>query len=544
MDYKNYKAIQVMKKSEKAEVIFAAVDGMDTPVVIKHLAETDAAVYRTIAKLHNPHIPKIYFIEEQKKVLYIAEEYIGGKALDVYLVDESPDDLQKLELMFQLCEALEVLHGCEPPVIHRDIKPSNILVTGDGVLKIIDFDAARQYKSEKNTGDTRLLGTIEYAAPEQFGYAQTDARSDIYSLGVVFSEIEWTKAAPFVKAWKRLVDKCTAFDPENRYKTVTEIKREVERCIGKVKHPKRFGTWISKWMKAGINSLETEEKTEDDVPVLGYDTGVLDFSIGELACVDATAATYQINANYSVSVYYEKFLGELIFEFPNLIDLKYCRDIIVKIKSEMGNLTMKLYDEKCNEFYELYTGRSKGAEEVMFRVSLDRKIKRIGFVADDNMLLDYSNVEAILYFLRFQFLKEETEDTTYYFNEMIPREHYSAKYTYLETGRLSVKYSDIYGELKLELPQPVDLSRCVAVTVWLKSRVGMVAVKLYDDVYDAYHPAEEFYDIIPSEHQERLFVPTSQKTVVGIGLMANDRRLKDYSDFEALFMCVIFHMKK
>ena len=544
MDYKNYKQIQVMKKSEKADVIFAAVDGMDTPVVIKHLAETGATVYRTIAKLHNPHIPKIYFIEEQENALYIAEEYIGGKALDVYLEEEAPNDLQKLELMVQLCEALEALHGCVPPVIHRDIKPSNILVTGDGVLKIIDFDAARQYKSEKNTGDTRLLGTIEYAAPEQFGYAQTDARSDIYSLGVVFNEIEWKKDAPFVKAWKHLVDKCTAFDPENRYKTVTEIKRELERCIGKAKHPNWFGAWISKCIKARKNPLETEEMTEYDAPVLGYDTGVRDFSIGQLACVDTTAATYHTNANYSVSVCYEKFHGELIFELPNLIDLRYCRDIIVKMKNEMGNMTIKLYDEKYNEFYELYTGRTKGAEEVLFRVSLDRKIKRIGFVADDNMLLDYSNVEAILYFLRFQFLTEETEDTTYYFNEMIPREHYSAKYTYMENGRLSVKYSEIYGEIKLELPQPVDLSRCVAVTVQLKSRVAMVAVKLYDDVYDAYHPAEEFYDIIPSEHQERLFVPTSKKLAVGIGLMANDRRLEDYSDFEATFTYITFHMKK
>jgi len=71
-----------------------------------------------------------------------------------------------------------------------------------------------------------------------------------------------------------------------------------------------------------------------------------------------------------------------------------------------------------------------------------------------------------------------------------------------------------------------------------------VAVKLYDDVYDAYHPAEEFYDIIPSEHQERLFVPTSEKLAVGIGLMANDRRLEDYSDFEATFTYITFHMKK
>ena len=111
--------------------------------------------------------------------------------------------------MLQLCEALEVLHGCNPSLIHRDIKPSNVLVNEEGILKIIDFDASRQYRKTKNTSDTRLLGTIEYAAPAQFGYAQTDFRSDIYSAGVVFSEIVIDEKSAFAKEWKRLVDKCT-----------------------------------------------------------------------------------------------------------------------------------------------------------------------------------------------------------------------------------------------------------------------------------------------------------------------------------------------
>ena len=233
MNYRNYKAIQTIKKSDRAEVIFAAVEGLDTPVVVKHLQEANSEIYRTVAKLKSPHIPKIYFVEEQEDALCIVEEYIDGRTLDVYLAEEVLTDIQKLELMVQLCEALEALHQCKPPVIHRDIKPSNILITTDGVLKIIDFDASRQYKEEKITGDTRILGTVEYAAPEQFGYAQTDVRSDIYSAGVVFTEIEIEKKASFAGAFKRLIDKCTSFDPENRYKDVSELKRDLEKCMRK-----------------------------------------------------------------------------------------------------------------------------------------------------------------------------------------------------------------------------------------------------------------------------------------------------------------------
>ena len=144
MDYRNYKTIQVMKKSEKAEVIFAAVDGLDMPVVVKHLQGANAEIYRTIAKIKSVHIPKTYFVEEQATELCIVEEYVDGRTLDVYLEEERLTDVQKLELGVQLCEALEALHQCSFPIIHRDIKPSNILITEDGDLKIVDFDASRQ----------------------------------------------------------------------------------------------------------------------------------------------------------------------------------------------------------------------------------------------------------------------------------------------------------------------------------------------------------------------------------------------------------------
>lgn len=243
MDYSNYKIIQAMKKSEKAEVLFAAVDGLDAPVVVKRLSEANPEIYRVISEIGNVHIPRIFDIREQDNKLLIVEEYIDGKTLDVYLSEVRLGDIQKLELMVQLCEALEALHGCNPPVIHRDIKPTNILINEEGILKIIDFDASRQYKGNKNTSDTRLLGTIEYAAPEQFGYAQTDFRSDIYSAGVVFSELKMEEKGVFFKDWKRLVDKCTSFDPENRYKDVAELKKDLQKCIRVAKQPGR-----KKWL--------------------------------------------------------------------------------------------------------------------------------------------------------------------------------------------------------------------------------------------------------------------------------------------------------
>lgn len=240
MEYMNYKIIQEIKKSERAEVLFAMVAGLEQPVVVKCLKEANPEIYREVAKLDSPHVPVIYQLEQQGDILCVVEEYIDGRMLSSYLEEENLTDVQKIELMIQLCDALEALHGCIPPVIHRDIKPSNILITVDRVLKIIDFDASRQYKEEKNSGDTRVLGTIEYAAPEQFGYSQTDFRSDIYSAGVVFNEINITKDAPFAKDWKRIVDKCTSFDPENRYKNVQELKKDLLKCIEKEKYGRKI----------------------------------------------------------------------------------------------------------------------------------------------------------------------------------------------------------------------------------------------------------------------------------------------------------------
>ena len=123
-----------------------------------------------------------------------------------------------------MCRALEL---CERnDIIHRDIKPENIMVTPDGSIRLLDMDAARMVR-EKKSADTDLIGTVGYAAPEQYGFGTSDERTDIYSLGVVLCELV-TGSLPKDRIPQgrlgKIIRKCTQIDPVNRYKNVQELQ--------------------------------------------------------------------------------------------------------------------------------------------------------------------------------------------------------------------------------------------------------------------------------------------------------------------------------
>ena len=123
----------------------------------------------------------------------------------------------------KLCALLEILHSQEPPVIHRDIKPENILLLPDGEVGLIDFGIARQYKGGQDT-DTRHMGTRSTAAPEQYGYAQTDRRTDLYALGMTLIwaltgqyDREALQEAEISPRLRKTLEKAVAFAPEARF---------------------------------------------------------------------------------------------------------------------------------------------------------------------------------------------------------------------------------------------------------------------------------------------------------------------------------------
>lgn len=143
-----------------------------------------------LARLSHPHLPRVtdHFSEDGKN--YLVMEFVPGETLLDYVQRGGlPRPLpEALELAGQICDVLAYLHRQQPPVIFRDLKPANVMLTPEGQLKLVDFGIARIFK-QGQAKDTQAYGTMGYSAPEQYGRGQTDARSDIYSLGVLLHQL-------------------------------------------------------------------------------------------------------------------------------------------------------------------------------------------------------------------------------------------------------------------------------------------------------------------------------------------------------------------
>ncbi|KAF1084160.1 Serine/threonine-protein kinase F [Sporotomaculum syntrophicum] len=137
-----------------------------------------------LINLDNPALPRVwdFFAGEQHR-LYLVMDFIEGESLEAVLQRRGPvPEAEILDWARQICAVLHYLHSHQPPVIFRDLKPANIMLTPQGRIKLIDFGIARHFKPGQTT-DTVTYGSVGFSAPEQYGQGQTDARSDIYSLG-------------------------------------------------------------------------------------------------------------------------------------------------------------------------------------------------------------------------------------------------------------------------------------------------------------------------------------------------------------------------
>ena len=141
--------------------------------------------------LKHPHLPAFYDSFTDQDHWYLVVQYIDGPTLETYVQQKPAQRLalwEVLDIGIQLCDVLTYLHTRHPPVIFRDIKPDNIMRSSNGTVYLVDFGIARHFQPGKRR-DTQLLGSPGYAAPEQYGSAQTDERSDIYSLGIILQTL-------------------------------------------------------------------------------------------------------------------------------------------------------------------------------------------------------------------------------------------------------------------------------------------------------------------------------------------------------------------
>lgn len=196
-------------------------------------------VYQKLQEIGADNLPKVFQLKEQDGWVYVLEEYIQGDTL-AFLLEAGPlNESYAKEFALQLCHALGILHRCG--IVHRDIKPENVMIRGTEAV-LIDFDAARQVKPESRS-DTQIMGTTGYAVPEQYGFSQTDARADIYSLGIVLNEMLTTQHPSKQLAqgiFRPVIERCTEMNVDKRYQAAEELYAAIQSSGVKTKK-KRIG---------------------------------------------------------------------------------------------------------------------------------------------------------------------------------------------------------------------------------------------------------------------------------------------------------------
>lgn len=244
------------RNNEAGSEVYLVKDTRDDRLYVKKLLKvSEENVYRTIMsyEMNNPGrgklvgIPKIFAVVNQEERLVVVEEYINHPTLGKVMEAEALTEVELIHIFREICRVMQQLHTLYPPIIHRDIKPDNIMVDMNAVrgmsagtkVYVIDWNAAREYSLGKER-DTQLMGTIEYAAPEQLGYGQSDVRTDIYGVGATLEycmrEMESKSLAVngshIWKQLKNIVKKAKSLSPDDRYSSDQNMIVAFDELLG------------------------------------------------------------------------------------------------------------------------------------------------------------------------------------------------------------------------------------------------------------------------------------------------------------------------
>lgn len=199
--------------------------------VLKEYDQYDSGVFFWLQAHPVANMPQIIEVVQESGRLYVVEEYIPGETLQELLDTQGCfDENTVADYTVQLCAILTELHSAQPPIIHRDIKPSNIIISSDGVLKLIDVNAAKRY-TEGAERDTALLGTMGFAAPEQYGISSSSVQTDLFAVGALMN-VMLCGALPTAQSaggnLERIIRKCLELNPTNRYHSAEELANAVK----------------------------------------------------------------------------------------------------------------------------------------------------------------------------------------------------------------------------------------------------------------------------------------------------------------------------
>lgn len=182
-------------------------------------------------------IPKAYRIFEENGEVYLVREYIEGMSLAQMVLQKGGiSEAEICRISRKICQTAEQFQNPDEPMIHRDIKPENIVVTPGGEVVFIDFGTMRSYKKD-GSRDTFVVGTRGTAAPEQYGYTQTDQCTDVYAIGQTMLymvsesyEMNQLSECAVSRRMKKIIEKACSFEPDKRYGDAAQLRRAVEKC--------------------------------------------------------------------------------------------------------------------------------------------------------------------------------------------------------------------------------------------------------------------------------------------------------------------------
>ena len=214
----NYIVVKTLKQSVLGTT--ELVLGQNQKVYVRKCLFNAGYPVEAVRGLKQQNLSHIIHAVRSEDQTYLIEEYFEGETLDNILRSKGYlDERSVISIAEQVCEALLYLH--QHNLVHRDVKPANILLQSNGHIRLIDLGSARLC-SVHEAGDTVVIGTQGYAAPEQYGLQSTDFRADVYALGVTMKEL---LGADYEGRLNDVIDGCTRFIRGYRYDSIAKVKR-------------------------------------------------------------------------------------------------------------------------------------------------------------------------------------------------------------------------------------------------------------------------------------------------------------------------------
>ncbi len=219
--FKNYQLVSVLSNKNDCKVLHLRHKTLNRDLVLHSFPKTVIA-YKFLCGIIAKNLPEIYDCITLSDGQIVLEEFISGITVADVMKSGNYRYRGAKRVLTGVCNALKVLH--QNNIVHRDIKPENIIISDTGNVFLIDLNISR--KTSEKSRDTVVMGTVGYASPEQLGVTASDARTDIYAIGVLLNVMLTGKhpSETIVKGKAgRIVKKCTDISPDNRYQTVEKL---------------------------------------------------------------------------------------------------------------------------------------------------------------------------------------------------------------------------------------------------------------------------------------------------------------------------------